>query len=188
MNTKIIIAAAVGTVSAVVVGGAICYKFCKKAKTPAAIPSTTAPAAPAPAKQYLAPFIKMMMDHNIPVDHNIDIGTTGYLDYPVKNRLFCGFDAQGRAFVNLPLKVAKRINGSDWTQYDAAVVLFQREASDHTLFVLGGDTSMILPDDFPGNDFSEGWTFDPLLALLEGKMLLNTKNNTTYEIILGKVG
>jgi len=187
MSVKII-SVVVGSVLAAAAGSFIVYKFFKKDKAAAEIPSTTTPSAPAPAKRYLTPFFKMMMDHNIPVDHNIDIGSTGYLDNPVKNRLFCGFDTQGRAFVNLPLKVAKRINGKDWTQYDDAVVLFQRNPLDHTLFVLGGDASMILPDDFPGKDFSKDWTFEPLRALLEGKMLLNTKNNTTYEIILGKVG
>ncbi|CAK9254170.1 unnamed protein product [Sphagnum jensenii] len=87
-----------------------------------------------------------MIAANVPVDKNIKVGYTDYLDRPVEGRLFRGKDEYGRAFVNIPVEVVTSEGDvRKWT-----FVAFQRYSDDEKIFVLGRPHCLMGREDFFG--------------------------------------
>jgi hypothetical protein len=125
----------------------------------------------------VAAFLALMIKYNVLVNHNIAVGSTGYLDKPVKGHLFHGVDKSGRVFVNLPITVVAselRFLGSNQDRMTAglkprenlqktAFVVFQRY-SDNDMFVLGREPTPMNADNPLGENHKDLSLVEKLLS------------------------
>ena len=81
-------------------------------------------------------FLLLMLKFNIPVSNEVRVGSTGYLDKPVTDKLYTGVDPHDRVFVNIPIIATRSYHGDAETK-NTAFTVFQRYTSDDMIFVLG---------------------------------------------------
>lgn len=91
-------------------------------------------------------FLALMLKFNIVHNDTAAIAPmTEYLDKPVKNELFYGYDAKGRIFVNIPLvgncspEMEKHYATTEHEWRNTAFTVFQRYTNIRDMFALGGE-------------------------------------------------
>lgn len=130
----------------------------------------------------LAVFTALLDTHNIPVDDDIRIGPTGYLDIPVRGRTFRGTDSKSRAFINLAINAKistfnSRISSECPTIQEPGTVIgktaftvFQCYTNNRHMFATGGKPFPMTLRTFLF-DKNEEITFCNLERLLLGEII-----------------
>ncbi len=124
-------------------------------------------------------FAQLMTAYGIPVDNQIAIGHTGYLDSPIRHKLFTGHDEPGRAFINLPVKVTVAPGHIDRLyskRPNQAFIVFQRYTEANSIFTTGGSLDPMECHTLLGQNLRD---FTQLVALLNGQTL--RFHETKYE-------
>lgn len=177
MSVKIIAGAVIGVVGSVLVAGALVRRrvMSKNAKLETLEEEVVVPAPI--LNTAVADFKVLMSKFYVPVNNNIVVGATGYLDKPINGNLFHGVDKYGRVFINLPItvvlsesrfltrkqdRVAAGMKPRENLQRTAFVV-FQRY-SDNDMFVLGGDPTPMNADNPLGENHKDLSLVEKLLS------------------------
>lgn len=107
--------------------------------------------------------------YNVPLDTRIPVGTDGFFEGPIKDRLFYGQDNAGRTFVNLPINIEAGADvhpedelDTDWK--NSAFTLFERYSSVDNQFAVRGGVDPLTTLTFLGSMGSDLSLLCDLLA------------------------
>ena len=138
--------------------------------------------APMPVSSKLSALVKfknLMQKYAVPVDNNIEVGGTCYLDKPVIGRLFTGIDNHGRAFINIPVKI-KYSDTPNAVPTRVTFTVFQRYTTREDAFVMGRAPTGIDRDTFLSLEVIPEGSFATLEVILSGRMVTLTHAQDVY--------